>query len=86
MFDKRTFNTEVVELHRHPFAVGIVQPETKAAKRGSQVGHVKLTLRSLIGLQNIVHTHPLRMIHHVLQREEPGDVRLGLFNCAVKLL
>ena len=77
---------QVIELDRHAFAVSIIQSETQSAEHRCQIGRIKLPLRRVIRWQQLRESHCRGMIHHVLQREQAGNVGLRFFNRAVQLL
>ena len=68
---------QVVHLQRHPFRVRGVQAEAQRAERGGEERHVHAAFLLLVD-------HAL--VHEVLQRPEPRDVRFRFFERTVQLL
>ena len=85
LLGERAFIHQAIELNRHALAMRLVQSKAKAAKHGSHVSGIELSLRRFIRRQHLGQFHLRCVVHHVLEREQAGNIGLGFFECAVDL-
>ena len=76
---------QVIELDRHPLAVGVLQTEAQAPERRGKIRDLQLSLRGIVRGQHLCKVHLLAVIHHVLQSKQSGDVRFSLFHRTIEL-